>query len=68
MYIFVENLYTMKRTTLILTCVAGLVLFAGGGNGGGNKSGKNDVKLGYSVKMYKGLQKSMEETMKDAAK
>ena len=68
MYIFVENLYTMKRTTLILTCVAGLVLFAGCGNGGGNKSGKNDGKLGYSVKMYKGLQKSMEETMKDAAK
>ena len=29
---------------------------------------KNDVKLGYSVKMYKGLQKSMEETMKDAEK
>ena len=64
MYIFVENLYTMKRTTLILTCVAGMVLFAGGGN----KSGKNDGKLGYSVKMYKGLQKSMEETMKDAEK
>ena len=29
---------------------------------------KNDVKLGYSVKMYKGLQKSMEETMKEAEK
>ncbi|MBR5660269.1 MAG: hypothetical protein IKW99_01825 [Bacteroidales bacterium] len=27
---------------------------------------KNDVKLGYSVKMYKGLQKSMDETMKEA--
>ena len=29
---------------------------------------KNDVKLGYSVKMYKGLQKSMEETMEEAEK
>ena len=29
---------------------------------------KNDVKLGYSVKMYKGLQKSFDETMKDAEK
>lgn len=27
---------------------------------------KNDTKLGYSVKMYKGLQKSFDETMKDA--
>ena len=35
----------MKRTTLILTCVAGLVLFAGCGNGSGNKSGKNDGKV-----------------------
>jgi hypothetical protein len=45
MYIFVEKPYSMKRTTLILTCVAGLVLFAGCGNGGGNKSGKNDGKV-----------------------
>ena len=29
---------------------------------------KNDVKLGYSVKMYKGLQKSMDETLQDAEK
>lgn len=29
---------------------------------------KDDVKLGYSVKMYKGLQKSLDETMKDAEK
>ena len=29
---------------------------------------KNDVKLGYSVKMYKGLQKSMDETLKEAEK
>lgn len=29
---------------------------------------KNDVKLGYSVKMYKGLQKSLDETMKEAEK
>ena len=29
---------------------------------------KNDVKLGYSVKMYKGLQKSFDDTMKDAEK
>ena len=29
---------------------------------------KDDVKLGYSVKMYKGLQKSFDETMKDAEK
>ena len=27
---------------------------------------KNDVKLGYSVKMYKGLQKSFDDTMKEA--
>ncbi|MBP5721187.1 MAG: hypothetical protein J6W82_09025 [Bacteroidales bacterium] len=29
---------------------------------------KDDVKLGYSVKMYKGLQKSLDETMKEAEK
>ena len=29
---------------------------------------KDDVKLGYSVKMYKGLQKSFDDTMKDAEK
>ena len=29
---------------------------------------KNDVKLGYAVKMYKGLQKSLDETMKEAEK
>ena len=29
---------------------------------------KNDTKLGYSVKMYKGLQKSFDETMKEAEK
>ncbi|MBR5176471.1 MAG: hypothetical protein IKW89_11160 [Bacteroidales bacterium] len=29
---------------------------------------KNDTKLGYSVKMYKGLQKSLDETMKEAEK
>lgn len=29
---------------------------------------KDDVKLGYSVKMYKGLQKSIDETMKEAEK
>lgn len=29
---------------------------------------KNDVKLGYSVKMHKALQKSIDETMKDAEK
>lgn len=29
---------------------------------------KNDVKLGYSVKMYKGLQKSFDETMEEAEK
>ena len=29
---------------------------------------KNDVKLGYSVKMHKGLQKSMSETMEEAEK
>ena len=29
---------------------------------------KDDVKLGYAVKMYKGLQKSFDETMKDAEK
>lgn len=27
---------------------------------------KNDVKLGYSVKMYKGLQKSFDDTLKEA--
>ena len=29
---------------------------------------KNDTKLGYSVKMYKGLQKSFDDTLKDAEK
>lgn len=29
---------------------------------------KNDTKLGYAVKMYKGLQKSLDETMKEAEK
>ena len=29
---------------------------------------KDDVKLGYSVKMYKGLQKSLNETMEEAEK
>ena len=29
---------------------------------------KDDVKLGYSVKMYKGLQKSFDDTMKEAQK
>ncbi|MBO4476537.1 MAG: hypothetical protein J5737_07445 [Bacteroidales bacterium] len=29
---------------------------------------KDDVKLGYSVKMYKGLQKSFDETMEEAEK
>ena len=29
---------------------------------------KDDVKLGYSVKMYKGLQKSLDETMEEAEK
>ena len=29
---------------------------------------KDDIKLGYSVKMYKGLQKSLDETMKEAEK
>ena len=29
---------------------------------------KNDTKLGYSVKMYKGLQKSFDDTLKEAEK
>ena len=60
----------MKRLSLILMCVAGIVLFAGCGNNSGNKSDKNDKNDGKKLSAAEKAEqiKLLTAQMKEAAK